>query len=119
MSRFPYGIATRAAGGGIVGSSTDGRSVTGKLAAIFRTFAAGNVPVAVPVVVGGGAVVAALELTVGGAGHQLHVIQSAVVVAARALSRELTADQHRAGPHQLAVLRRPSVVALQASTAGT
>jgi len=292
MSRFPYGIATVAAGGGIVGSSTDGRSVTGKLAAILRTFAAGNVhslsdiarsaglpvstahrlvaeltewgflertddkryrvgalvmhlgtrvwhepnllehahqvlddlssatratvrlgvlengavsylekrsdtpnaplsfaaqalpahatamgkallafasrhvvddviddglerytpftivsaqalrralaiarmtrvatarqelrlrtaAVAVPVVVGGGAVVAALELTLGGAGHQLHLIQSAVVVAARALSRELTADQHRAGPHRLADLLRPSVVALQTSTAGT
>jgi DNA-binding IclR family transcriptional regulator len=74
--------------------------------------------VAVPVVVGG-AVVAALELTVGGAGHQLHVIQSAVVVAARALSRELTADQHRVGAHQRAVVVRPSGVALRTSAAGT
>ena len=48
--------------------------------------------VAVPVVAGGGAVVAALELTTSGAGYQLHVIQSAVVVAARSLSRELTAS---------------------------
>ena len=39
--------------------------------------------VAVPVVAGGGAVVAALELTTGGAGYQLHLLQSAVVVAAR------------------------------------
>jgi DNA-binding IclR family transcriptional regulator len=51
--------------------------------------------VAVPVVVGGGAVVAALELTTNGPGTQLHVIQSAVIVAARALSRELTASQRR------------------------
>ncbi|MGE0298826.1 IclR family transcriptional regulator [Pseudonocardia sp.] len=68
--------------------------------------------VAVPVVAGG-AVVAALELTVGGAGHQLHVIQSAVVVAARALSRELIADQHRAGQDRLVIVKSPSVIERQ------
>ena len=60
--------------------------------------------VAVPVVAGGGAVVAALELTISGAGYQLNVIQSAVVVAAHALSRELTAGQRRSRPDRLAVL---------------
>jgi len=35
--------------------------------------------------------VAAVELTVAGAGQQLPLLQPAVVVAARALSRELTA----------------------------
>ena len=69
--------------------------------------------VAVPVVAGGGAVVAALELTTTGAGHQLHVIQSAVVVAARALSRELTAGQRRTRPERLTVLQGPSVVPLR------
>jgi DNA-binding IclR family transcriptional regulator len=63
--------------------------------------------VAVPVVAGGGAVVAALELTTGGAGYQLHVIQSAVVVAARSLSRELTASQRRTRPDRFAVLQGP------------
>jgi DNA-binding IclR family transcriptional regulator len=63
--------------------------------------------VAVPVVAGGGAVVAALELTTGGAGYQLHVIQSAVVVAARSLSRELTASQRRTRPDRFAVLHGP------------
>jgi DNA-binding IclR family transcriptional regulator len=60
--------------------------------------------VAVPVFAGGGNVVAALEITVGGAGCQLHLIQSAVVVAARALSRELTANQCRNRSSRLAVL---------------
>lgn len=73
--------------------------------------------VAVPVVAGGGAVVAALELTVSGAGHQLHVIQAAVIVAARTLSRALTADQHQALPHRVAVLRGPATRPLRASTA--
>ena len=70
--------------------------------------------VAVPVVAGGGAVVAALELTTSGAGYQLHVIQSAVVVAARALSRELTASQRRTRPDRVAVLQGPPVVPLRA-----
>ena len=69
--------------------------------------------VAVPVVAGGGAVVAALELTIGGAGYQLHVIQSAVVVAARALSRELTANQRRIRPDRLALFQRSPVVPLR------
>jgi DNA-binding IclR family transcriptional regulator len=69
--------------------------------------------VAVPVVAGGGAVVAAIELTTGGAGYQLHVIQSAVVVAARALSRELTASQCRTRPDRFAVLQGSSVVPLR------
>jgi len=69
--------------------------------------------VAVPVVAGGGAVVAALELTIAGAGYQLHVIQSAVVVAARALSRELTAGQRRIRPDRLALLQRSPVVPLR------
>jgi DNA-binding IclR family transcriptional regulator len=51
--------------------------------------------VAVPVFIGGGQVVGAIELTTSGAGYQLHVLQSAVVVAARGLSRELTAGQCR------------------------
>ena len=59
-------------------------------------------------VAGGGAVVAALELTTSGAGYQLHVIQSAVVVAARALSRELTTrQQRRTRPDRFAVLHGP------------
>src|SRR4051812_14905335 len=36
-------VVTRAAGGGIVSNSPDGRSVTSKLAAILRTFSTGNV----------------------------------------------------------------------------
>jgi hypothetical protein len=71
--------------------------------------------VAVPVVAGGGAVVAALELTTNGAGYQLHVIQSAVVVAARALSRELTAGQRRTRQDRVAVLQGSPVVPLRAS----
>ena len=69
--------------------------------------------VAVPVVAGGGAVVAALELTISGAGYQLNVIQSAVVVAAHALSRELTAGQRRSRPDRLAVLQRPMVIPMR------
>ena len=69
--------------------------------------------VAVPVVAGGGAVVAAIELTTGGACYQLHVIQSAVVVAARALSRELAAGQCRTRPGRFAVLQGSSVVPLR------
>jgi DNA-binding IclR family transcriptional regulator len=68
--------------------------------------------VAVPVVAGGGAVVAALELTTVGSGHQLHLIQSAVVVAARALSRELTASQRRS-PDRITVLSGSAVTALR------
>ena len=81
--------------------------------------------VAVPVVAGGGAVVAALELTISGAGYQLNVIQSAVVVAAHALSRELTAGQRRSRPDRLAVLQRPMVIPMRTgavpvpSTAGS
>jgi hypothetical protein len=56
--------------------------------------------------------VAALELTTTGAGYQLHVIQSAVVVAARALSRELTAGQRRTRPDRLAVLQGSLVMPL-------
>ena len=48
--------------------------------------------VAVPVFIGGGQVVGAIELTTSGAGYQLHQLQSAVLVAARGLSRELTAQ---------------------------
>ena len=51
--------------------------------------------VAVPVFIGGGQVVGAIELTTSGAGYQLHQLQSAVLVAARGLSRELTASQCR------------------------
>jgi DNA-binding IclR family transcriptional regulator len=54
--------------------------------------------VAVPVFACGGNVVAAVELTTSGAGSQLHLIQSAVVVAARGLSRELVASQCRSRP---------------------
>ena len=69
--------------------------------------------VAVPVVAGGGAVVAAIELTISGAGYQLHVIQSAVVVAARALSRELAAGQCRTRPDRFAVLQGSAVIPLR------
>jgi hypothetical protein len=58
--------------------------------------------------------VAALELTTNGAGYQLHVIQSAVVVAARALSRELTAGQRRTRD-RVAVLQGSPVMPLRAS----
>jgi DNA-binding IclR family transcriptional regulator len=54
--------------------------------------------VAVPVFGSGGSVVAALELTTSGVGTQLHLIQSAVVIAARALSRELATSQCRNRP---------------------
>jgi DNA-binding IclR family transcriptional regulator len=54
--------------------------------------------VAVPVFASGGNVVAALELTTPGAGTQLHLIQSAVVVGARGLSRDLAASQCRSRP---------------------
>jgi DNA-binding IclR family transcriptional regulator len=68
--------------------------------------------VAVPVVAGGGTVVAALELTTSGAGAQLHLIQPAVVVAARALSRELTASQRRSRLDHVAVLRGATLTTL-------
>jgi hypothetical protein len=74
--------------------------------------------VAVPVVAGGGAVVAALELTTGGPGYQLHLLQSAVVVAARALSRELTASQHRRWPGPVEVLTGSTVTPLRAAPVG-
>lgn len=51
--------------------------------------------VAVPVFIGGGQLVGAIELVTSGAGYQLHLLQSAVFVAARGLSRELTAGQCR------------------------
>jgi DNA-binding IclR family transcriptional regulator len=73
--------------------------------------------VAAPVVAGGGAVVAALELTTRGPGFQLHLIQSAVVVAARALSRELTASQRRTRLDRVAFLKGPTVTALRAGAA--
>jgi DNA-binding IclR family transcriptional regulator len=69
--------------------------------------------VAVPVVAGGGAVVAALELTARGPGFQLHLIQSAVVVAARALSRELAASQRRTRLDRVAVQQEPIVTPLR------
>jgi DNA-binding IclR family transcriptional regulator len=74
--------------------------------------------VAVPVVAGGGAVVAALELTTGGPGYQLHLLQSAVVVAARALSRELTASQHRRWPGPVAALTGCTVTTLRPGAMG-
>lgn len=60
--------------------------------------------VAVPVFASGGNVVAALELTTTGAGTQLHLIQSAVVVAARGLSRELVASQCRSRSNRSVVV---------------
>jgi hypothetical protein len=45
------------------------------------------------------------------------VIQSAVVVAARALSRELTARQRRTRPDRFAVFQGSSVVPLRAGAA--
>jgi DNA-binding IclR family transcriptional regulator len=102
-------------------NTTDGRSVTFKLAAILRTFSNGastrvatarqelrlnTAAVAVPVFASGGNVVAALELTTTGMGTQLHFVQSAVVVAARALSRDLVASQCRSREYRSA----PSVV---------
>ena len=51
--------------------------------------------VAAPVFISGGRVVGAIELATSGAGYQLHQLQSAVLVAARGLSRELTASQCR------------------------
>ena len=64
--------------------------------------------VAVPVFTSGGSVVAALELTTTGVGTQLHFVQSAVVVAARALSRDLVASECRGRLHR----SEPSVVNL-------
>jgi hypothetical protein len=58
-------------------------------------------------------VVAALELTTGDPGYQLHLLQSAVVVAARALSRELTASQHRRWPGSFAVPAGSTVTTLR------
>jgi DNA-binding IclR family transcriptional regulator len=66
-----------------------------RVATTRQEFRLNTAAVAVPVVAGGGTVVAALELTTAGAGYQLHLIQAAVVVAARALSRELVATQRR------------------------
>jgi DNA-binding IclR family transcriptional regulator len=45
--------------------------------------------VGVPVFAGGGQVVAAFELTMRNSGYQIHLIQSAVVVAARSLTHEI------------------------------
>ena len=50
--------------------------------------------VAVPVFIGG-QVVGAIELATTGSGYQMHLLQAAVLVAARGLSRELTASQCR------------------------
>lgn len=61
--------------------------------------------VAVPVVGGGSEVVAALELTTRGRGDELHLIQSAVIVAARSLSRELIASQRRNRLDRISLLR--------------
>jgi DNA-binding IclR family transcriptional regulator len=72
--------------------------------------------VAVPVVAGGGTVVAALELTTSGPGAQLHLIQPAVVVAARALSRELTASQRRSRLDHVAMLRGTTLTTLPTTT---
>lgn len=68
--------------------------------------------VAVPVCSGGGVVVAALELVTNGVGHQLHVLQSAVVVAARSLSRELATSRRRSWPERIALLHDENVRAL-------
>lgn len=68
--------------------------------------------VAVPVCSQGGVVVAALELITSGVGHQLHVLQSAVIVAARSLSRELAVSQRRSRPARLAVLHDANVRSL-------
>ena len=75
--------------------------------------------VAVPVVAGGGAVVAALELATSGPGYQLHLIQSAVVVAARALSRELTASQRRSRLEGVAILQGPPLIPLLRTASAT
>ena len=72
--------------------------------------------VAVPVFAGGGNLLAALELTASGAGYQLQQIQSAVVVAARGLSREVTASQCRSRLGRFAVPQTPCD-ALRASSA--
>lgn len=68
--------------------------------------------VAVPVCSQGGVVVAALELVTRGIGHQLHLLQSAVIVAAQSLSRELAANQRRSWPGRLAVLHDANVRSL-------
>ncbi len=59
--------------------------------------------VAAPVFGGGGQVVAALELVAHNTIDQLRLVQSAVVVAASALSRELIASRRRAQPGRLSV----------------
>jgi DNA-binding IclR family transcriptional regulator len=51
--------------------------------------------VAVPVFIGGGQVVGSFELVTSGSGYLLHTLQSAVLMAARSFSRELTAGQCR------------------------
>jgi len=73
--------------------------------------------VAAPVFANGGTIVAALELSINGTGYQLHLIQSAVVVAARGLSRELASSQCRNRSLKPAFLPSPRMVMPQAGSA--
>ena len=66
-----------------------------QVASTRQEFSLNTAAIAVPVFVVGGRVVAALELTVNGAGYQVHAFRPAVVVAARGLSRQLVASQCR------------------------
>jgi DNA-binding IclR family transcriptional regulator len=66
-----------------------------QVASTHQEFSLNTAAIAVPVFVVGGRVVAALELTVNGAGYQVHAFRPAVVVAARGLSRQLVASQCR------------------------
>ena len=66
-----------------------------QVASTRQEFSLNTAAIAVPVFGVGGRVVAALELTVVGAGYQVHAFRPAVMVAARGLSRQLVATQCR------------------------
>ena len=66
-----------------------------QVASTRQEFSLNTAAIAVPVFVVGGRVVASLELTVIGAGYQVHAFRPAVMVAARGLSRQLVASQCR------------------------
>jgi hypothetical protein len=63
--------------------------------------------VAVPVFGPGGEVVAALELTVGDLGRDLHPAMTALSIASRSLSREIVGDARRGPSNESAVRLTP------------
>jgi len=82
-----------------------------QVASTRQEFTLNVAAIAVPVFVVGGRVVAALELSVTGAGYQVHAFRPAVMVAGRGLSRQLVASQCR---NQFPPDRRPQLFGRQA-----